>query len=105
VSHQFKPGDQALIVGARNYPSNIGKTCELIEFLGVEQVSTWRDPCDNLRVRNATGEPCWLVVGDGVFSGAKDSDGAALALPRHLMPLRGDFTPEQQKAKEAEPCL
>ncbi len=22
----------------------------------------------------------------------------------HLMPLRGDFAPEQQKAKEAEPC-
>ncbi|MNO66377.1 hypothetical protein D3C76_571640 [compost metagenome] len=104
MNHQFKPGDLALIVGAHRFTENIGKTCELVEFLVPGQVSAWRDPADGRPVSNASGRECWLVVGEGLVSSIQDTSGACLAMPAHLMPLRGDFEPEQQKAKEAEPC-
>ena len=104
MSHQFKPGDLALIVGAHRFTDNIGKTCELAEFLVPNQVSAWRDPADGRPVRNASGRECWLVFGEGLVSSIQDTPGACLVMPVHLMPLRGDFEPEQQKTKEAEPC-
>lgn len=99
MSHQFKPGDLALIVGAFTRAENIGKQCELLELLGPEQVSEWRDPSDGCQVQNGSTEPGWLVIGDGIVS-YNGEDGFVIADPRHLMPLRGDFTPEQQKTKE-----
>ncbi|MNJ76555.1 hypothetical protein D3C77_738630 [compost metagenome] len=39
------------------------------------------------------GEVVWVV-----------SEDKAIVWEKWLMPLRGDFAPEQQKAKEAEPC-
>lgn len=98
MSHQFKPGDPAVIVGANRVISNIGKGCELVEFLEPGKVSKWRDPSDGLRLRNDAGEVAWLVVGDGINS-ACGSSGWVLAVPRHLMPLRGDFEPLQQQAR------
>lgn len=103
MGNQFKPGDLAMIIGALNVVSNIGKTCELVEFLLPGEISDWRDPSDGMRLRNGTGKAAWLVVGDGVRSSC-GSSGWVLAHPRHLMPLRGDFEPEQQKQREAEPC-
>ena len=100
MSHNFKPGDLALIVGARSYPRNIGKTCELVELLKPSQISAWLDPEDGRPVNNASGFECWLVIGNGLISGIQDTRGACLALPSHLMPLRGDFAPEQQKSRE-----
>lgn len=104
MSHQFKPGDLALIVGAHRLKENIGKTCELIEFLAPSQVSAWRDPADDRPVSNASGREVWLVAGEGLVSSIQDTYGACLVMPAHLMPLRGEFAPEQQKAKEDEPC-
>ncbi|NWC72544.1 hypothetical protein HX823_00470 [Pseudomonas sp. P7759] len=101
MSHNFKPGDLALIVGTRKYPGNIGKTCELVELLKPSQISAWLDPEDGRPVSNASGFECWLVIGDGLISGIQNTRGACLALPSHLMPLRRDFSPVQQKAKEA----
>jgi hypothetical protein len=101
MSHQFKPGDLALIVGACSMPENVGKICELVEMLAAEQISAWIDPTDGCRVQNGDDEPGWLVIGDGILS-ANGEPGHVLALPRHLMPLRDDFAPVQQKAKEAE---
>ena len=100
MSHNFKPGDLALIVGAHTLPENIGKTCELIEMVLPEQVSAWRDPQDNLRIQNGDVDVAWIVTGEGLNSWCGGS-GWVLADPLHLMPLRGDFTHEQQKAKEA----
>jgi len=104
MSHQFKPGDLALIVGARRLTANIGKTCELIELLAPNRVSAWRDPADNRPVSNASGREVWLVVGEGLISSIQDTYGACLVLPAHLIPLRGDFAPELQKAQESEQC-
>jgi len=103
MSHNFKPGDLAMIVGAFNVPSNIGQSCELIEHLQPDAISDWIDPGDGCRLQNSAGSPAWLVVGDGLRSWCGAS-GWTLADERHLMPLRGDFAPEQQKTKEVEPC-
>ncbi|AVI85618.1 MULTISPECIES: hypothetical protein [Pseudomonas syringae group] len=103
MSNQFKPGDLALIVGAHTTPENIGKVCELVELLAPEQISTWRDPADGQRIQNGDVGSAWVVIGDGLTSWC-GSSGWVMADPIHLLPLRRDFVPEQQKAKEAEPC-
>lgn len=89
MSHQFKPGDPALVIG--------GET-----FLGNQvEVKRWVNPGDEVigpmgglwRLDPSAPAGGWLVNCQGKFS---------VKLPRYLMPLRGDFAPEQQKAKEAE---
>lgn len=99
MNHNFKPGDMALIVGAHTMTNNIGKVCELVEILAPEQISTWRDPKDNCRIQNGDVGNAWVVVGDGLISWC-GSAGWVAADPAHLMPLRGDFAPEQQKSRE-----
>ena len=99
MSHNFKPGDLAMIVGAYTLSENIGKVCELVELLAPEQISAWTDPIDGVRVQNGDDGNAWLVVGDGLVSwcGARSW---VMADPIHLMPLRGEFTPEQHKSQE-----
>ncbi|OKO50344.1 hypothetical protein [Pseudomonas sp. BTN1] len=97
MSHNFKPGDLALIVGG----PCAGCCVDLISFHpGGSDVLV------------ASGYYCyahtasWRVAGIGLtakFGNFPErrpvKDG--LIGPELLMPLRGDFTPEQQKAKEA----
>ncbi|QLJ16257.1 hypothetical protein H0H12_10170 [Pseudomonas putida] len=103
MSHQFKSGDLVVIVGANSLTQNIGKHGELREY--VEPGDTYLAP--NGCMYRQDDVPCWTIRGDGL---AAVIDGEAVYFdfgihePRHLMPLRGDFAPEQQKAKEAEPC-
>lgn len=104
MSYQFKPGDLAVIIGANSLTQNIGKRCELREF--VRDGDMYVAP--NGVVYQHQDVPCWTLVGDDLVAVVGDevvSIGFGIHEPRHLMPLRGDFTPEQQKAKEAEPCL
>ncbi|KPB83827.1 hypothetical protein BTW15_01330 [Pseudomonas syringae pv. tomato] len=91
MSNQFKPGDLALVIG--------GET-----FLGNQvEVQRWVNPGDEIigprggiwRLNPSAPAGGWLVSCQGKL---------CVKLPRCLMPLRGDFAPEQQKAKEAEPC-
>ncbi|VVN78933.1 hypothetical protein [Pseudomonas fluorescens] len=100
MSHNFKPGDLALIVGARRRPDAIGKVVELVEYLHPGQEGSFlfnnRGP-----FTNGDDEATWLVVGDIEAFSFTDLAGLALVSSRYLMPLRGDFAPEQQKAKEA----
>jgi len=42
------------------------------------------------------GEPAWVVTG------TNDVPKGAICLEKHLMPLRGDFKPEQQQSREVE---
>lgn len=83
MSHQFKPGDPVLIVGCRTMSHFNGSCAEIINHQGA-----W----DLL----GTGMQDWYMIRCGNFE--------AYATAGVLMPLRGDFKPEQQKAKEAEPC-
>lgn len=104
MGHHFKAGDMALIVGAEVDTANVGKTCELVELLppmGISQTLAK----DGRPVRNAHGHHVWLMCGDSLTQRVTHLNGLAVREEKHLMPLRGDFAPELQKAKEAEPCF
>ncbi|WP_024647757.1 hypothetical protein [Pseudomonas syringae] len=87
MSNQFKVGDLALTLpDLPEIPS--GSVVELVI----------RIPAGHI-FRHASllaKESGWVVTVSSQIS--------AYYAERHLMPLRGDFAPEQQKAKEAEPC-
>ncbi|MFW9099580.1 hypothetical protein ACOI8A_05465 [Pseudomonas sp. P4795] len=88
MSHNFKPGDLALtLIAAYGFAAMTEVTIEV--FLHKGQIA--QEPCGDLFTAPFDG---WVVYrlpwpGSGFFRA------------KHLMPLRGDFTPEQQKAKEA----
>ncbi|QVI77395.1 hypothetical protein [Pseudomonas syringae] len=103
MSNQFKSGDLALIVGAHMTPDNVGKVCELLEFLAQEQISTWREPHHGMVIQNGDVHAAWVVIGAGLAS-CFGLSGWALVDQTHLMPLRDDFVPEQQKANATEPA-
>jgi hypothetical protein len=104
MSNQFKAGDLALLVQAHR-EVNIGKTVELVRFSRDRWVP-YGD--DGHTADNSQMAPCWVINGDIVtdqdFEDENVSLKQAVALECHLMPLRGDFQPEQQKAREVEPC-
>lgn len=100
MSHQFKAGDMALVIGA-SIESNIGVVVELIRKT--------TDPVirlsDGRRVNNPENEICWEVSADGLVTTNKLKTipfkvKYAAAPERRLMPLRGDFATEQQKSRE-----
>jgi len=100
MSHQFKPGDLALIVNTVRTPEYIGKTVELIEFH--RKGDYYQGP---KRERLTAEGDAWLVKGDlsGTFTHRgriQPTPGIALVREQHLMPLRGDFAPEQTKSRE-----
>lgn len=102
MSHQFKAGDLAVIVGCHRDPRNIGMTCELVR---------WVSAGDEYELRPGVWLGCpgdaWLIEGQHIIGGYHDGftgkifdvKGTAIADSKHLMPLRGDFTPEQQKTQ------
>lgn len=88
MSHQFKPGDQALTLKA-GYRFSVMINVTLDALL--RQGQTCRQP---------DGQP-WTAPHDGWVVYREGEEGCGFFKPEHLMPLRGDFTQEQQKAKEA----
>lgn len=98
MNHQFKAGDLAIIVGANSLTQNIGKQCQLREF--VESGDCFVAP--NGMVYWHDDVPCWTLVGDelaAVLDGEVVHIGFGVHEPRHLMPLRDDFAPTGQKTK------
>ena len=105
MNNKFKPGDLAIITNARHATENIGRACELVA--AIQPGQTYREPDGRLCTANPEiGEQGWLVVGADVVGrrltefGVVPTPGHALVLERWLMPLRGDFQPEQQKSWE-----
>lgn len=102
MTNNFKPGDLAIIVGSnKGISPNIGKAVSLKMKLATE--SGFSLP-DGRRVTNK-GPECWLVEGDDLSAslnsgGWIDLGGVALVEERHLMPLRGEFAPDQAKSHE-----
>ncbi|CAI3804306.1 hypothetical protein GLGCALEP_03455 [Pseudomonas sp. MM221] len=106
MSHQFKPGDLALIINSAA-PENIGKTVRLVEFIAAHSGPFMREGVRFSPREMAT----WIVE---TLDGSKTLIGGYIqrnimvssgpCRQEWLMPLRGDFAPEQQKAKEVEPC-
>lgn len=101
---KFKAGDLALIIGGK-YPDtpNTGKSVELIQLVQPDEVI---DCPDGHRVRNGSGKVVWLIEGNEIMSRSITHNrwvshgGVALIQERYLMPLKGDFQPEQEKSKE-----
>jgi hypothetical protein len=106
MNHNFKPGDLAMIIGSNSGDSpNIWKSVLLLQRVGPGEVFTTPG---GSHAKNG-GPAAWLCEGDDLFAfsdldGWIDAGGVALVLDKHLMPLAGDFQPEHQKAREAEPC-
>lgn len=105
MSSDFKVGDLALVINS-NHGVNLGKVVELIRFDDSEKIAI---PEEGARcfTPNPDRLACWVVLGefsaDSTLRGIIDCK--VVACPQSwLMPLRGDFTPEQQKVREAEPC-
>lgn len=98
---KFKAGDLALVVRCKDAPEMVGKCVELVEFVRFGDLpshdSGW----------SPFSEDAWLVTGESLVAmtryGLQPAEFTAFA-ERCLLPLRGDFHPEQQKAKEEEPC-
>lgn len=88
MSHNFKPGDLALTLRSGfGFPAMT--TVKLDVFL--RNGETAQEPDGRL----------WTPKFDGWAVYREDEDGAGFFRPEHLIPLRGSFEPEQQKAKEA----
>jgi hypothetical protein len=86
MSHQFKAGDQALTLASKyGFPAMC--QVELVVFKLKGQKA--EEPDGQL----------WVAPHDGWIVGRDGDDGYGFFKPHQLMPLRGDFTPEQQKAK------
>ena len=103
MSHNFKPGDLAMVTA----PANFGKVVTLVS---AHQGPTRIDfPRARYQLVPA-GITAWVVESD-CLAGTMTKDNRVVSVARMafgqrwLMPLRGDFAPEQQKAKEGEPCL
>jgi hypothetical protein len=102
MSNQLKAGDLALIVGYHNFHENIGKSCELVEYFDREREYTGRDGRKTFAPAGS-----WMVEGEGVLGAYMQRDGIVVRTPgeafvdkAHLIPLRGDFTPDLQKSRE-----
>ncbi|MCC0321263.1 hypothetical protein [Pseudomonas aeruginosa] len=95
---KFKVGDLAMVIGSRNF----GRCVELISrHVGPCRVEV----AGNRWVAVPDGVPAWLVAAEGMKAELTKSNRVVktdevVVSEVKLVPLRGDFQPEQQKAKE-----
>jgi hypothetical protein len=98
MSHQFKPGDLAVIVGTVRDHETLGRTVELLEYLGDDdaiEVPTggWVNNVERNRM-------WWVCLVDGAYTnslGHTKSEGPCRE--QFLLPLRGDFVPAEEKSQ------
>lgn len=88
MSHNFKPGDLALVISG----GYLGETAELVRFVMPGDLIVSPTTGKVYEFRPAARVGGWLC---------KFRCSHAVKHEKNLMPLRGRFTPEQQKAKEA----
>jgi hypothetical protein len=92
MSHQFKASDLALITN-HTFPEAIGRCVELVSRHLVGPVDR-RDPADPSVYELDGGEPVWVVTSEFFC------EPGCIAWEKSLMPMRGDFAPEQTKSRE-----
>lgn len=96
---QFKPRDLALIISSRN-EENIGRVVTVVRFAfageHINQGAAGYAIADDGGVI-VEGE---IVVNRAHDKSIKKTVSRHVFGPRDLMPLRGDFQPEQQKSRE-----
>lgn len=91
MTNNFKPGDLALVISG----GLLGQAVLLERFVSPGDEIISRTTGKLYQFRPAAGVGGWLCA---------YNEGQVIKHEKNLMPLRGDFTPEQHKAKEAEPC-
>lgn len=101
MNHQFKPGDLALITAAANF----GRVAMIIYgHMGPDRIEL---PSGRFQLI-PEGVMSWQIEAEGLvgtmLNGRQVIVGCMAYSSKWLIPLRGDFTPEQQKANEVEPC-
>jgi len=103
MSHNFKPGDLAILKSSEA-DHLIGSVVELIAYVGSELHMVYGD----VEAFNPKQHRIWWVKlpsGQTFDSFARGPVSDGFCGEFRLMPLGGDFQPEQQKVKEDEPCL
>ncbi|MCF5708956.1 hypothetical protein GIV19_16870 [Pseudomonas syringae] len=101
MSHHFKSGDLAILKSSEA-EHLVGSVVELIEYVGSEEILTYK----GIGYSNRTGHRFWWVkiLSGQTYETPRGSVSEGFCAENRLIPLRGDFVPEQRKAKEAEPC-
>lgn len=95
-------GDLALVIKA-SCEENVGRVVKLLDSRLGDIIEL-----GDRRALNRLGGECWIVEGELVsrnFIGETRRDGLGVFPAAWLMPLRGDFQPEQQREQELQPCL
>lgn len=102
MNNEFKPGNLALIVNSDS-PENIGKTVRLVELIAPDGCGFTHEGVHFSPRKVVT----WIVE---TLDGSKSLSGGYIereimvssgpCRQKWLMPLRGDFAPEQQKSRE-----
>lgn len=95
MSHNFKPGDLALVIKSRD-AEMLGRTVEILEVL-LDTMNGY-EAYGEIHEGDADGSPSAFIDFGGDY-------GVWLFRQDSLMPMNGNFEPDQQKAKETEPCL
>lgn len=98
MSHNFKPGDLAMIVGAFSVTQNIGRAVELAAFLAPGEERFYHDG-----IFEAGPDGLWIVTAPDLHRNAEGglvNSSLAGCAPQHLRPLGGIATPERQKSQE-----
>lgn len=101
--NEFKAGDLALVIKARN-PENLGKVVELLRCSSESTIS--HQPYADGNTANDQLALCWVVKGSGILVGRKHIsdlvtlESVAVCPQSHLMPLKGDFAPIKEKQEE-----
>jgi hypothetical protein len=88
MSHNFRPGDLALTLTSK-YQMPAMSAVSLVVFIPDGEGAIEPDGC------------LWFAPHAGWVAGRDGEEGYGFFKPAELMPLRGNFTHEQQKAKEA----
>lgn len=89
MSHQFKPGDLAILLTDVE-TLGAGSTVTLDRFASK----------GTIEVDVVFGADVWIFDHPSIPAGCE-----GFVEPKYLMPLRGNFSPEGQKAMEVKSCL
>lgn len=87
MTYNFKPGDLALVISG----GYMGETAELVRFVLPGEVVVSPVTGKKYQFRPAAGIGGWMCRFRGEW---------AIKHEKNLMPLRGEFTPEQLKSHE-----
>ena len=91
--NELQPGMLALVIGYRNVAQNLGKIVTLERFVKKGQRA----------IEGNASKDLWVITGDGVgytFGGNVIIGSKGLSESKHLMPIRPEADPLEQKQQQ-----